>query len=241
MLYGVRPGDPVAFLLAALVLIAVAAVASALPGLRAAHMDPVKILELIAPTSRTCNASPSRRVNLVLDEIFKNEHWPVLEKDDAGLKNELEKLLTARAVGNPYTTDGSFAESIASLPPGLRAMAATHWLDISLTLDSLTWHFGNFGEPHLVAETEAGLHELGLHELALCFAEAKELMVPLLAKRTEADGDPYEILERAGLTTRADELDRRAWALDDLGRDKSLIYEAWIRYARQHPERVFRP
>jgi len=44
MLYGVPPGDPLTFVLAALVLIAVAAVASALPGLRAAHMDPVKIL-----------------------------------------------------------------------------------------------------------------------------------------------------------------------------------------------------
>src|SRR5206468_12566443 len=95
--------------------------------------------------------------------------WPVLEKDDEGLKNELFKLLTARAVGNPYTADASFAANIALLPSGLRAMAATHWLDISLTLDSLTWHFGNFGEPQLVAETEAGLRELGLHELALCF------------------------------------------------------------------------
>ena len=36
MLYGVPPGDPVTFVLAALVLIAVAAVASALPGMRAA-------------------------------------------------------------------------------------------------------------------------------------------------------------------------------------------------------------
>jgi ABC-type antimicrobial peptide transport system permease subunit len=44
MLYGVPPGDLVTFVLAALVLIAVAAVASALPGMRAAHMDPVKIL-----------------------------------------------------------------------------------------------------------------------------------------------------------------------------------------------------
>jgi putative ABC transport system permease protein len=44
MLYAVPPGDPVTFLLAALVLIAVAAVASALPGMRAASMDPVKIL-----------------------------------------------------------------------------------------------------------------------------------------------------------------------------------------------------
>jgi putative ABC transport system permease protein len=44
MLYGVPPGDPVTFVLAALVLIAVAAVASAIPGMRAATMDPVKIL-----------------------------------------------------------------------------------------------------------------------------------------------------------------------------------------------------
>jgi putative ABC transport system permease protein len=44
ILYGVPPGDPVTFLLAALVLIVVAALASALPGLRAANMDPVKIL-----------------------------------------------------------------------------------------------------------------------------------------------------------------------------------------------------
>ncbi len=110
-------------------------------------------------------------------------------------------------------------------------MAATHWLDISLTLDSITWHFGNFGEPGLVAETEAGLRELGLHDLTLCFVEAKELMVPLLAQRKEGDDDPYE-LEQVGLKERGDEIDRRAWALDDLK-------PAWVRYARQHPERVF--
>ena len=174
-----------------------------------------------------------------MDKSPNHQHWPALEKDDAGLQKELMKLLTARAVGNPYSTDGSFAGTIVLLPPGLRAMAATHWLDISLTLDSITWHFGNFGEPLLVAETEAGLRELGLHELALCFVEAKELMLPLLGQRSEADGDPYEILERAGLTARADELDQRAWALDNVGPDRSLIYEAWIRYTRQYPERVF--
>lgn len=120
-------------------------------------------------------------------------------------------------------------------------MAATHWLDISLTLDSITWHFGNFGEPDLVAQTEAGLRELGLHELAECFVEAKNLMTPLLAQRTEADGDPYEILERADLRERADEIDRRANALDDLGPGESVIYNAWIRYTRQYPDRVFGP
>lgn len=174
-----------------------------------------------------------------MDETADHRQWPVLANDDAGLKEELEKLLTARALGDPYSAEGSFATTIALLPPGLRAMAATHWLDISLTLDSITWHFGNFGEPKLVAETEAGLRELGLNELASVFAEAKELMLPLLSQRSEADGDPYEILERAGLKTRGDALDQKAWALDNLGPGKSIIYEAWIQYARQHPERVF--
>ncbi len=118
-------------------------------------------------------------------------------------------------------------------------MAATHWLDISLTMDSITWHFGNFGEPGLVAETEAGLNELGLIELALCFHEAKELMLPLVAEWRESDGDPHDFLEQKGLRDRADELDKRAWALDNLGPGKSVIYAAWIKYARKHPERVF--
>jgi len=176
-----------------------------------------------------------------VDELSNPQCWPALEKDDVGLLDELYKLLTTRTVGNPYSADGSFAVSISRLPLGLRAMAATHWLDISLTLDSITWHFGNFGEERLVAETDSGLRELGLHDLAACFVEAKELMLPLLALRLETDGDPYEILERAGLTRRGEELDRRAWALDNLGPGKSLIYDAWIRYARQHPERVFGP
>jgi hypothetical protein len=94
-------------------------------------------------------------------------------------------------------------------------MAVTHWLDLSLTLDSLTWHFGNFGEPHLVAETEVGLRELGLDDLAQCFADAKDLMLPLLAVHKDAGGDTSEILERAGLSGPGEELDRRAWALDN--------------------------
>jgi hypothetical protein len=170
-----------------------------------------------------------------------SHHWPALEEDDAGLKRALEELLASRALGNPYSDDGVLAANIAKFPPGLRAMAATHWLDISLTLDSITWHFGNFGEPGLVAATEAGLRELGLLDLAECFVEAKQLMSPLLAGRTESDGDHYEILERAGLRERADQIDRRAWALDNLGPGESVIYNAWIQYTRQHPERVFEP
>ncbi|HWA94908.1 MAG TPA: hypothetical protein VG844_09930 [Terracidiphilus sp.] len=174
-----------------------------------------------------------------MTEDFDAKRHPALQKDDDGLLEEIFALLKVRAVGDPYGEDGSFAATLATIPPGLRAMAATHWLDISLTLDSITWHFGNFGEPNLVAQTEAGLHELGLIELALCFREAKDLMVPLLANRTNEDGDPYELLERKGLRTEGDELDRRAWDIEKRGSDKSLIYGAWIRYIRKYPEKVF--
>jgi hypothetical protein len=173
-----------------------------------------------------------------MDEPAKAERWPALRKDDAGLKKELETSLSARATGDPYGSDGAFAQNLKRLPTGLRAMAATHWLDISLTLDSITWHFGNFGEPGLVAETEAGLIELGLDELAWCFHEAKELMIPLISERTESETS-YDVLERKGLLQFADELNRKAWALRDTPSGKSAIYEAWIRYARQHPEHVF--
>ncbi len=86
-----------------------------------------------------------------MDEAFDAQQHPALQKDDAGLMEEIRAQLKARPVGDPYSEDGSFAATLATLPPGLRAMAVTHWLDISLTLDSITWHFGNFGESHLIA------------------------------------------------------------------------------------------
>jgi hypothetical protein len=165
--------------------------------------------------------------------------FPALQKVDSGLLEEIRNLLTAQVNANPYGDDSNFAQSIATLPCGLKAMAATHWLDISLTLDSITWHFENFGEAGLVKATEEGLRELGLEKLADCFAEAKDLMVPLLAQRVVGEGGAYELLQKAGLKEQADEVNSRAWALDNLGPERSLIYESWIRYARRKPELVF--
>src|ERR1700722_395535 len=79
-----------------------------------------------------------------VDETFNHQHWPALEKDDAGLMEELFQLLTARAVGNQYAADGRFAATIAVLPPGLRAMAATHCLGIRLAIDSIRCSFVKF-------------------------------------------------------------------------------------------------
>ena len=74
-----------------------------------------------------------------------------------------------------------------------------------------------------MAHTEAGLRELGLDELADCFKEAKEFMAPLLSHRTEADGNPYEILERIGLKERGEEIDDRAWQLRDIRPNESAM------------------
>jgi hypothetical protein len=133
---------------------------------------------------------------------------------------------------------GTFAENLLSLPQGLRAMAATHWLDVSLTLDSITWHFGNFGEPRLVAQTEEGLRLLGLEQLAHVFSEAKTLMTPFIDQMSP-EHPPEELLEKAGFGERGHQLDCKAWDLRDLGNRKSAIYDAWVRYAHKHPEQVF--
>jgi hypothetical protein len=166
------------------------------------------------------------------------ERWPDLLKEDDGLLEALQAKLGDRVQGDPYSGDGTFAKNLSFLPQGLRAMAATHWLDVSLTLDSITWHFGNFGEPALVARTEEGLLELGLEELAHVFGEAKTLMTPFVDQMSP-EHPPDELLEKSGLSQRGDELDRKAWDLHDLGDGKSAIYDAWVRYTRKHPGRVF--
>jgi hypothetical protein len=175
-----------------------------------------------------------------VENSASHPQYPVLQKDDEAVLNEINAILTNRLTGNPYSRDGSFAASLAKLPPGLRAMAATHWLDISLTADSITWHFGNFGEPHLVEQTEAGLKELGLDELAQCFREAAELMLPLLARHADSDIDFTDLLESAEIKDHVQQLDDRAWELNGIiTQSDSAIYAAWVRYARAHPEHIF--
>lgn len=172
-------------------------------------------------------------------EMEPMDQWPSLCKDDKGLEADIRARLTERVVGNAYGRDSQIADQIALLPVGLRAMAATHFLDISLTLDSITWHFGNFGEPRLVALTEAGLRELDLIELADCFHQAAELIQPLMEMRTEEDAEFYDYLEKHGIREQAEALDNQGWDLGNLANRQSAIYAAWVRYARLHPENVF--
>jgi hypothetical protein len=159
--------------------------------------------------------------------------------NDQELLDEIFATLTrsVNPLANPYGSDGFYAAAIGPLPKGLRAMAATHHLDISLTLDGIGWHFLNFGEPNLVRMTESGLRELGLADIADWFAEAFTIVGPLRPE-IEAVGDYYECIVQHGHTARIDELTCKT-----VGKEPSLngsaIYYAWVVYARQHPEDVF--
>jgi hypothetical protein len=173
-------------------------------------------------------------------ESLPDQRYPALTKSDDELLKEIFAILSRRTQGSPYGDDSEFASVIRLLPSGLRAMAATHWLDISLTLDSIGWHFLNFGEANLVNETHLGLRELGLDDLAGWFMEAYDIVNPLKAEIRESD-EYLETLRDHGVLDRMDELSKLAWDQDgpDIKPKRSAIYDSWVRYARLHPERVF--
>jgi len=181
-------------------------------------------------------------VSILPDDSTKFTVWPALAKDDEGLLEDLFALLTERVPTevSAYGRDSKISIEIEKLPVGLRAMAATHWLDISMTLDSVCWHFRNFGEPALVDLTEKGLRELGLESLADVFREAGAVMMPL-ANSGAATWD--EAVEKAGLEARVDEIDRRGWDVYEDAKTANTsagkIYGAWIQYCRRYPDRVF--
>jgi hypothetical protein len=158
-----------------------------------------------------------------------------LSTGDDELVSRAFDLLKTRLRANPYGWDGAFAQEIRSLRAGLRAMAATHHLDVSLTMDDIGWHFLNFGHPTHVEETESGLRELGLVEVAAMFHEAYQLVQPHLDEIRVPGGDYYAVMERSGAMKRIDELtDQARVAIGEQG-----IYRHWAAYARQHPENVF--
>ena len=165
--------------------------------------------------------------------------YPALSLTDEDLLKELFATLSKSVdpLANAYSDDGSYAAAIRHLPIGLRAMAATHHLDVSLTLDDIGWHFLNFGEPGLVRDTEAGLRELGLNDMADWFAEAYAIVNPLRPE-IAAGGDYDECLTIHGQMDRIDELSQKARDKEPTP-NKSAIYGAWVRYAREHPENVF--
>jgi hypothetical protein len=162
------------------------------------------------------------------------------DTDDQLLERLFARLteMVTNPEANPYRPDGKYAEAIKQLPTGLGAMAATHYLDFSLAIDDIGWHFLNFGEQAFVKETESGLRVLGLAPLANWFSEASDLVVPLKPEIHAEGGDYYECIQRHGYGQRLDELQEKAESLEPKVTG-SAVYAAWVKYAREHAHEVF--
>lgn len=159
-----------------------------------------------------------------------------IEAIDSSSDDELFALLGKDLESRISAKRGSaeFVAQIRNLPVGLRAMAATYDLDVSLSLDDLGWHFGNWHNEDLAEETARGLEELGASELAKVFRRAfmvaKGYWRELDSENwTEwYDGSPFE--------KAVEPLTDQAWSILEAKRLGILKY--WVDYARRYPEKV---
>jgi hypothetical protein len=144
------------------------------------------------------------------------------------LGRELEDRITT-VRGSP-----EFVAEIKNLPVGLRAMAATYELDVSLVFDDLGWHFGNWHSIELAEETATGLDELGAHELADVFRAAFGLAQDYWI---ELSSDEWmDWYRNSALEKAVAPLNDKAWSI--LEEKKDGIFYYWVNYARRHPRRV---
>lgn len=120
------------------------------------------------------------------------------------------------------------------LPVGLRAMGATYDLDVSLALDDLGWHFGNWHHKGLARETEIGLVEIGASEMATIFGNAFSKAILFweeLGQECWSSWYPNSPLE-----FELEALNKRAWEI--LEEKEMGLFSYWVEYARNHPERI---
>jgi hypothetical protein len=144
------------------------------------------------------------------------------------LAQELEKRISVKR------DSPEFVAEIQKLPIGLRAMAATYELDVSLVMDDLGWHFGNWHNTALADETIHGLDELGATELALIFKEAFQIVLRYWEKLAAKDWAKW--YHGSPLEKEIDPLNERAWRI--LDGKKNGVFEYWVNYARKYPERI---
>jgi hypothetical protein len=159
-----------------------------------------------------------------------------VEAIDSSSDDELFSLLGHELERRISAARGSleFVAEIQKLPVGLRAMAATYELDVSLVLDDLGWHFGNWHNADLAEETARGLEELGAADLAKLFRKAFQMAQEYW---TELGAEDWKDWYHGSAFEKAvGPLTEEAWAI--LEDKKDGIFKYWVDYARRHPERV---
>lgn len=139
---------------------------------------------------------------------------------------ELDRRLPGRLRGHL----DAYVVALRGLPDGLRSMAATYQLDISLTLDDLGWHFGNWQHHDYSRATADGLRTLGPTRAAELFELAYTQALRHWDRLSQEDwmqwyhGSPLEEAVRP--------FDEEMRTL--LG--EGLVMAQWVRYARAHPD-----
>jgi hypothetical protein len=131
-----------------------------------------------------------------------------------------------------------FVELLPTLPPGLRAMAATFQLDVSVTLDDLGWHFANWHHQPYAKETLRGLRVLEAHEAAEIFSAAYALALPYwntIGRLIRRDFQNFvSWYSDSDLEKALDPLNMRIWKLRETLPNYGLM-RYWLTYARKYP------
>jgi hypothetical protein len=137
--------------------------------------------------------------------------------------------------GQPFDME-RFLQQSRTIPIGLRAMAATFELDVSITLDGLGWHFSNWAHRGYCDQTLWGLRELEAFEYAEMFAKAYELAQSCWTElRDTPRGEFGKWFYESDFHKATDPLSCRWW---DLQKIDGGIFGHWTRYARRYPHKV---
>lgn len=128
------------------------------------------------------------------------------------LSDELQRLFPS----DLQADRDALVAALGSAPVGLRAMAAVHSLDVSMSVDDLAWHFANEADDRFLEETYAGLKVLGASEAAEIFVSAWEVLKPFLSEIRSTDwetNDISEYFERTGIHAKVEPLNKRLWRI----------------------------
>lgn len=168
---------------------------------------------------------------------LKSEEIRAAESDEALfnlLSAELERMLPE----NVQEDRELYHQKLSALPKGLRAMAGIHAFDVSMSLDSLAWHFGNQNDERDLRETLNGLRELELPEIADMFEQMWDFMKPHMSALQTGDLGGKEFsdwLVDIGAEDFADAKDDYIWAYCKEHEEYGLL-SSWLIYARKYPE-----
>jgi len=137
-----------------------------------------------------------------------------------------------------------FVDVVSDLPPGLRAMASTYQLDVSMALDDLGWHFANWHHRGYSLETSRGLKELETGEIASIFDRGYSIAGHEWDRMSELLNEGFDVFATWYRTSELEAtlmpLNRQLWDLLKIenASGQAGLFRYLVAYARKYPERL---